>query len=203
MFLSFKTYFYSSTCTTLIIWQFIKILTVTKQWNKVHWRRYLPKSKSWNIWYTFINRRGIRWQCEKIQNLSIGMNSVGKETKVVICYLKKFWETFWNFNMRYLLVVVRPTREVFTRMETSPLSAKGFKFWPMPGTHGHEALRVLSVPHLMWHGSSVYNGHLRGQMTLAPVTELLVGELSLPVFNDFGMYRSGSNPDLPHAKRTL
>ena len=107
-----------------------------------------------------------------------------RDQKVLNASKKKFWEKFLNFNLRYLLVFVRPTREVFTRMETSPLSSKGFKFWTMPGTHGHEALRVLSVPHLMWHGSSVYNGHLRGQLTLVPVAELLVGELSLPVFND-------------------
>ena len=40
-------------------------------------------------------------------------------------------------------------------------------------------------------------------MTFAHVAELLVGELSLPVFNDLGMSRLGSNPGLPHASRTL
>ena len=40
----------------------------------------------------------------------------------------------------------------------------------------------ISVPHLLWHGASVYNGHLRGPMTLTPIAERLAVELSLPVF---------------------
>ena len=42
----------------------------------------------------------------------------------------------------------------------------------------------FSVPHLLWHGASVYmyNGHLRGPVTLAPIAERLAVELSLPVF---------------------
>ena len=39
----------------------------------------------------------------------------------------------------------------------------------------------FSVPHLMWHGASVYNGHLRGPVTLTPIAERLAVELSLPV----------------------
>ena len=40
----------------------------------------------------------------------------------------------------------------------------------------------FSVPHVMWHGASVYYGHLRGHVTLTPVAERLAVELSLPVF---------------------
>ena len=40
----------------------------------------------------------------------------------------------------------------------------------------------LSVPHLLWHGASVYNGHLWGPVTLTPIAERLAVELSLPVF---------------------
>ena len=36
----------------------------------------------------------------------------------------------------------------------------------------------FSVPHLR--GTSVYNGHLRGPVTLTPIAERLAGELSLP-----------------------
>ena len=39
----------------------------------------------------------------------------------------------------------------------------------------------FSVSHLPWHGTSVYNGHLRGPVTLTPIAERLAGELSLPV----------------------
>ena len=38
----------------------------------------------------------------------------------------------------------------------------------------------FSVPHLLWHGSSVHNGHLREPVTL--VIESSAVELSLPVF---------------------
>ena len=41
---------------------------------------------------------------------------------------------------------------------------------------------VFSVPHLLWQGSSVYNGHLRGHVALTPAAERLAMELSLPVF---------------------
>ena len=51
------------------------------------------------------------------------------------------------------------------------LSVKGFKFWPMLNTHGHPHEGLFSVPYLLWHGPSVYNGHLRGPVTLAPIAE--------------------------------
>ena len=41
----------------------------------------------------------------------------------------------------------------------------------------------FSMPHLLWHGSSIYNGHLQGPMTLAPDAECLAVEFSLPVLN--------------------
>ena len=48
--------------------------------------------------------------------------------------------TFFLLN---LFGIFRPSREFFTQMETSPLTVKGRKFWPMLGTHGHWAVRVL------------------------------------------------------------
>ena len=39
----------------------------------------------------------------------------------------------------------------------------------------------FSVPHLLWHGASVFNGRLRGPVTLAPNAEHLAMELSLPI----------------------
>ena len=39
----------------------------------------------------------------------------------------------------------------------------------------------FSVPHLLWHGASVNNGHLRGQATLTPAAKRLAVELPLPV----------------------
>ena len=39
----------------------------------------------------------------------------------------------------------------------------------------------FSVPHLLWHVASIYNGHIRGPVTLTPIAERLVVELSLLV----------------------
>ena len=39
----------------------------------------------------------------------------------------------------------------------------------------------FSVPHLLWHWASVYNGHLRRPVTLTPSAKHSAMELSLPV----------------------
>ena len=62
---------------------------------------------------------------------------------------------------------------------------------------------VFNVPHLLWHGPTLYNGHLRGPVTLTPVAERLAVELSLPVFTTQVCRDRWSDPDLPHARRTL
>ena len=48
----------------------------------------------------------------------------------------------------------------------------------------------FSVLHLLWHGSSVYNGHLQEPVTLTPITVNLAMELSLPVY-DLGLSQFG------------
>ena len=40
----------------------------------------------------------------------------------------------------------------------------------------------FSVLNLLWHGTSVYNGHLQETVTLPPVAELLTVQLLIPVF---------------------
>ena len=40
----------------------------------------------------------------------------------------------------------------------------------------------FNMPHLLWHWPTLYNGHLRGPVTLTPFAERLAVELSLPVF---------------------
>ena len=55
-----------------------------------------------------------------------------------------------------LVGVLRPTRKIFTHLETSPWPVKGCKFWHLLGIHGHWAVRVFfSVPHLLSHGTSI------------------------------------------------
>ena len=50
----------------------------------------------------------------------------------------------------------------------------------------------FNVPHPLRHGPTVYNGHLRGSVTLTSNAERLVVELSLP-----GLSRSGIEPRSP------
>ena len=58
----------------------------------------------------------------------------------------------------------------------------------------------FTLPQLMWHGSSVNNGHLQGPMTLTPVAYRLAVELSLFVLTNQVCRDRGSNPDLPRKK---
>ena len=73
------------------------------------------------------------------------------------------------------MFVWSPTREVFTYMETSPLPVKGCKFWPMLVTYSHWAVRVFSVPHLLWYGMMIisedlWHSHLRRAFGRGAVT---------------------------------
>ena len=47
-------------------------------------------------------------------------------------------------------------------METSSLPVKGLKFLLLAIEQGG----LFSVPYLLWHGTSAYDGHLRGPMSL-------------------------------------
>ena len=49
----------------------------------------------------------------------------------------------------------------------------------------------LSVPHLLWHRSPVYNDHLRGPVTLIPVAERFSNVAVTTCFYDLGLSRLG------------
>ena len=55
----------------------------------------------------------------------------------------------------------------------------------------------FSVPHLLWHGTSVYNGNLQGPVTLTPIAKRLAVELSLPVFTT--NFCRGRNSNTQHS----
>ena len=78
--------------------------------------------------------------------------------------------------------VFRLTRECFTRIETSLLPLKAANVDLYSALMTNEERGLLSVPLLLWHRASVNNGHLRGLVTLKPIVERFVVELSLPVF---------------------
>ena len=46
-------------------------------------------------------------------------------------------------------------------------------------------------------GTTVYNGHCRGAVTLTSVSERLPVKLSSPVLNDSGLFRPGIDPLSP------
>ena len=79
-----------------------------------------------------------------------------------------------------LFVILRHSRENFTHMVASALPVynnfnlySAFDWW-----------RFFSEPQLMWHGTSINNGHLRGPITVTLVAEGLGMELSLHVFTN-------------------
>ena len=87
-----------------------------------------------------------------------------KLTKLIcVC---KIWRHMFFFC---LFRVFRPTGVFFTHI-----------FWPLFGTRGHWAARVLLS--LLWHRPTLYNFHFRGPVTLTSVAERLAVELLLPTF---------------------
>ena len=76
-----------------------------------------------------------------------------------------------------LFGVYRPTRDfslIWTRHHYRCSALMTIEQW-----------RFCSVPHLLWHGASVYNGHLEGPVTFTLVAERLAVELSLTFFYYF------------------
>ena len=99
--------------------------------------------------------------------------------------------------------IFRPTRECFTHLEMSSLLVKGYKFWPTSELMAIEQWLFFNVPHLLWHGPNLYNGQLRGPVTLSINAERLTVELSLPGLTKKVCPDRGLNPDLLHAMQTV
>ena len=76
------------------------------------------------------------------------------------------------------------TRENFTNMETSPLLTLTLTLHTLP-LNRVGSLRCT----LTWHGISIYNGHLRGPVTITTISERLAVDLSLPAFTTTCMSR--------------
>ena len=81
-----------------------------------------------------------------------------------------------------LFGVYRPTRKFFTQMDTSHRRWCAANFDLCSALMAIEQWGFFNVPHLLRHGPALYNGHLRGPVTLTPVAERFAVELSLPVF---------------------
>ena len=57
--------------------------------------------------------------------------------------------------------------------------------------------------HLLRHGAFVYIGHLRGPVTLTPISERLAVDLSLPVLHLRSVAAGIRTPNFPLARRLL
>ena len=110
---------------------------------------------------------------------------ISKAVKLKLTWISLLAASFCGLIGCCLFRVYRLPREIFTHMETSPLPVKGCKFELCSALMAIEQWKLLSVAHLLWHGISVYNGHLRGPVTLTPIAEHLAVELSLPVFTTY------------------
>ena len=97
----------------------------------------------------------------------------------------------WVLFVRWLCLFVVwsfPSNwRIFFSYRDAPLPVKRCKFW-----HGRQLRPLImssevffSVPHLLWHWISVYNGHLQEPVTLTPIAERLTVELSLPVITTY------------------
>ena len=59
------------------------------------------------------------------------------------------------------------------------------------------------MPHLLWHGTSVYNVHIWGPVTLTPVAKWLAVDLSLPVLRLRSVVARIWTLNLPYVRWTL
>ena len=81
-----------------------------------------------------------------------------------------------------LLVVFRP-RENFSISRRQHYQWRAANLYLCSAFMAIEKWRFsVHVPHLLWHEASVFNGHLRGPVTITPIAERLAVELSLQFF---------------------
>ena len=111
------------------------------------------------------------------------------------CCTTKMWVMIINSFVWFFFV---PLENFFTHLETSLLPVKGCKILPFLGT-AIEQWGFFNVLHLLWHGSILYNGHLRGLVTLTLFAERLETELSIPVLTTWVFPDRGSKSVLLNA----
>ena len=84
------------------------------------------------------------------------------------------------------------------------ITVKGWTFFFTYALLTIEECGFISVPHLLWHGESVYNCNFRGPVTLTPVAERLEVEPSLYLFLRLSSVAGGiQTSNLPHEMRTF
>ena len=77
---------------------------------------------------------------------------------------------------------ISPHSRIFQSYWDVTITGEGLHFDLCSASMAIDQWMFFSVPHLLWHGASVYNGHLRVPITITSIAERLAVELSLPVF---------------------
>ena len=85
---------------------------------------------------------------------------------------------------------VRPTRQFFTIV-----GERLQKFHLCSAVMAIEQWGFFNVSHLLWHGPTVYNGHLRGPLTLTPIAKRWAEELVLPVLTTWSVTTGDRTPN--------
>ena len=105
--------------------------------------------------------------------------AVGKSSYIHILFCK-FSEILSNWTKNHK----KKNKQTNTHIESSPLSENAANDDLCLALMSIELWGFFSVPRLLWHGTSVFNGHLRGPVTLTPA-ERLAMVLSLPAFTTY------------------
>ena len=87
-------------------------------------------------------------------------------------------------------------RIFFTHLDTHQNQWRAAKFDLCSALIAIEQWEVFNVPHLLWHGPTLYNGHLRGPVTLTPCRAFGSGAVTT-CFYDLGLSRGRIEPQSP------
>ena len=87
-----------------------------------------------------------------------------------------YWLFVWSFS----------SLENFS-LETSPLPVKGCKFDLCPALMAIEQWGFFSVPHLLWHGALIYNGHIQDPWHSHLMPSVWQWSCHYLFFNDLGV----------------
>ena len=104
--------------------------------------------------------------------------------------------------------VFRPTREFFTHSRCHHCRWRAANFDLCSTLMAIEQCGVFSVPHLLWRGASVYNGHLWGPVTLTLITHTYYrafgsGAVTTCFYDFFSVAAGIRTLNLPLARRPL
>ena len=112
---------------------------------------------------------------------------------ILMLVLIHIWET-----AMCLFGIFRPIRGFANKLDMKLLPMKGCKFWLLFCTYAIEHLSFFSMPHLLRHRTSVYNG-LWGPVILTSIVELWQYTVTA-CFYDLGLSQLGFDHPTCHLR---